>query len=145
MSDAKRQLPTQPADETLFHPWFLPKSVHQAMRSMIPPSYYAKMRNMFDDYGCMVCGRDAEYASNGMCRDCANRVRGRLLRSARRRMVKPCYRFDAALLRRQRLAKKLLGRFAASRKAPRVRHIDRMHPFNPVDEALSALPIAGRH
>ncbi len=127
------------SDEVLFHPWFLPRRIQLAIRAMIPPAYHQKMRNLFDDYGCLRCERDSDYGSNGFCRDCASQIRARLLGSARRRLKGSRVSFDAALLRRQRLAKRLLRRFKVSRSVSTPSRLD-PRSINPVDEALAGLP-----
>ena len=108
-----------PSDEMLFQPWFLSKRVQLAIRSLVPPSYWKRMRDFFDDYGCMICGTDQNYLSNGMCNPCNAKVRRGLLSSARRRLKSTLeQRVDLDFLRQARLAKKLLGRFSVT-AAPR--------------------------
>lgn len=99
-------------------------------------------QDAIDDYGCMICGRsEVMYDSNGMCIPCHQTIRRRLKRSVRRRMVgKSDDRADLFMLRRAKLAKKLLGRFSANWRARSLRHrLEALLPNNPIDEALGYL------
>lgn len=128
--------------ELVFQPWFLPRRSLLAISALIPPGYRNKMRAYFDDYGCMICGRsEVMYDSNGMCIPCHQTIRRRLKRSVRRRMVgKSDDRADLFMLRRAKLAKKLLGRFSANWRARSLRHrLEALLPNNPIDEALGYL------
>lgn len=124
-------------DQVLLQPWFLPKRVALKIHGLIPLMFWKKMRYFFDDYGCMVCGEDGVYHSCGMCVQCYARVRQRLARSIKRRSRnQPYKRLDHVLLRQEKLARKLLAKFAV-RKTPITRR--RPHEFwshNPVYEAL---------
>lgn len=126
------------ADELVLQPWFLPKRVQLTIARVIPPNYRNKMRAYFDDYGCMICTRDDYYEANGMCRPCFQTVQRNLLASVRRRMkAKPGDRFDSLLLRKARIAKKLLGEFPKPKKSVSGRcRVE----TNPVEEALRWLP-----
>src|SRR5271156_6233645 len=67
------------AGELLFQPWFLSWRTARTITSLVPADYRKRMRDYFDDYGCMRCGRlDVPYQSNAMCRTCMATVRGRL-------------------------------------------------------------------
>jgi hypothetical protein len=127
------------ADDVILQPWFLPQRVAFAIQSLVPRDFWRKMRNVFDDYGCIVCGTESNYHSNGMCALCFNRTRRKIRLSARRHAVrgrKP--RLDLELFRQERLARKLLARFAAaSSTAPKKRRLQ-VIPHNPVYEALAA-------
>src|SRR4029077_14699160 len=125
-------------DELLLQPWFLSQRVQQAIRSLVPPSYRRKMRDFFDDYGCMICASDERYGSNGMCFRCYHNVRTMLHGSARRRLKATlARRIDLDLFRRTRLAKRLLGRFSPkSRASSQRRRNDTAQSGNPVDEML---------
>ena len=129
-------------DELLIQPWFLTQRVQLAIRSLVPPSYRERMRNLFDDYGCMICGSYERYEANGMCMRCNHTVRRKLRASARRRMKTGlARRIDMDLLRQTKLAIKLLGRFSPkNRKASQRRRIDTAHSRNPVDEMLTWHP-----
>jgi len=99
-------------DAVLLQPWFLPKRIADAIVGMVPPGFHKKMRYYFDDYGCMICGRDTRYHSNGMCMVCYCRVLRRLKKSVKRRAPKkPDKRLDLVLFRQQKLAKSLLQDF----------------------------------
>jgi hypothetical protein len=137
-------------DELIFQPWFLPKHSHLAINSMIPPGYRNKMRNYFDDYGCMICGEmDLVYASNGMCVGCHGTIRKRILRCVGRRVSrKPDNRVDLFMIRRAKLAKKILGKFSPKWRARSLRQrADIPMRNNPIDDVLGFLSpvIAGIH
>jgi hypothetical protein len=127
------------SEELLFQPWFLPQRVAFAIRSLAPINYHLKMRHMFDDYGCMICGKDHDYGSIGMCLPCFTKVRKRLERSVRiRQRPKSEQRFYQHLFRQGKLAAALLRNFSAGKRgASRRRHAGGILPMNPVDEALS--------
>jgi hypothetical protein len=73
-------------EELLLQPWFLSSRVARAMRSLLPPDFRSRLRDYFNDYGCLRCGRqDVIYRSNGMCSPCLGLIIGRLERCADRR------------------------------------------------------------
>lgn len=130
------------SNELVFQPWFLPRHSRFAINSLIPPGYRNKMHAYFQDYGCMVCGvMDAAYCANGMCIQCHQTVVRRLKRSVKRRMTgEPDDRADLFMLRRAKLAKRLLGRFSRKWRARRFRNRpDLPLSSNPIDEALGFL------
>jgi len=131
------------AEKILFQPWFLPQRITFAIHGMVPRDFWNKMRNFFDDYGCMICGAESEYHSNGMCRRCYTKVRMKLIRSVKRRLKsEPNRSFALALFRQEKLAKKLLEPYVLrSRASSKGRHIDIPGRNNPVYEALGALPL----
>jgi hypothetical protein len=135
--------------ELVFQPWFLPKQSRLAINSLIPPGYRNKMRAYFDDYGCMVCGAEqVGYEVNGMCRPCHQTIVRRLKGCVRRRMAGKSYdRADQFMLRRAKLAKKLLGRFSPNSSARSLRHpLDKPLSNNPIDDALALLsPVIPRN
>ena len=138
----KNRLNRFTSHELVFQPWFLPRKSLLAISALIPPGYRNKMRAYFDDYGCMICGRmDVIYDALGMCIGCHQTIRRRLKRSVRRRMTrKPDDRADLFMLRRAKLAKKLLGRFSPTWRARSIRRrLDKALPNNPIDEALEFL------
>jgi hypothetical protein len=99
--------------ELVLQPWFLPQRVAFAIRALAPPDYHLKMRHFFNDYGCMICKKDHDYGSNGMCTGCCMQVRKRLARSVRMRLKpKAERRFDLGLIRQAKLAEKLLKPFS---------------------------------
>jgi hypothetical protein len=137
------------SNELVFQPWFLPRHSQLAINSLIPPGYRNKMRAYFDDYGCMICGgTDVIYDCTGMCIPCHHTIVRRLRRCVRRRMAKkPDGRADLFMLRRAKLAKKLLGRFSPNWRARSLRHpLDKILSNNPIDEALGFLsPVIPRY
>jgi hypothetical protein len=126
-------------EKILLQPWFLPRRVSFAIHTMVPVDFYKKMRYVFDDYGCLVCGRESGYHSNGMCVNCHARTCKRILFSLRRRGRqggKP--RLDLELFRQQKLARKLLSRFVVEgQRAPRKPHYG-ITQNNPVYEAFAS-------
>jgi hypothetical protein len=136
---ASDSLPRLTLNELLFQPWFLPKRVAFAIRGLIPRDYYLKMRYLFDDYGCMICKKDYNYGSNGMCFNCCRQVRKKLMRSVRLRAKPKSERhFDLGLIRQEKLARKILRNCLTDSVASRQRNrIGGIRPANPVDEALS--------
>lgn len=130
--------PSFSPDELMFQPWFLPKRVAFAIRALAPPDYHLKMRHFFDDYGCMICKKDHDYGSNGMCRPCCMSARKKLARSVRIRLKpKSQRRFALSLIRQANLAKKLLRRFSPENSGTTTASsFYRLRPINPVDEAL---------
>jgi DNA-directed RNA polymerase subunit RPC12/RpoP len=128
------------ADDVLFQPWFLPQRVAVSIHGLIPVDFRKKMRHFFDDYGCMICGTEVEYHSNGMCQSCHHRTHKRLLLSVKRHAQRgERRRLDLELFSQEKLAKKLLARFvlegAATSKKPR---LEPLRHSNPVYEALAS-------
>lgn len=123
-------------NESLFQPWFLPKHITYKLHGLIPPEYWNKMRYYFEDWGCIICGSDDRYHSNGMCVRCFVRTSGRLKQSMRRHSKSsPNQRLDLEMFRQQRLAKKLLSKFRGFSSAhPGRRMIHPYRPCNPVYE-----------
>lgn len=73
-------------DGVLFQPWFLSKSIAQAVLRSIPREYHSRMRWYFEDYGCLACKRtNVLYAGNGFCIYCRQKIRKRLVQSMKRR------------------------------------------------------------
>ncbi len=126
-------------EKVLLRPWFLPKRVTFAIHGLVPPDFWNKMRNFFDDYGCMICGKESEYHSNGMCKGCYEETRRKLLRSVKRRLGHQSNRrLDLELFRQEKIAKKLLGRFCRVARPSKKHGIDVPRQSNPVYEALCA-------
>jgi hypothetical protein len=74
-------------DDVFLQPWFVPKEVYLQIRRLLPNIHLAKMRYYFEDYGCLKCGeRKSLYGSNGLCERCNVVIRGRLVRSLKRRL-----------------------------------------------------------
>jgi len=127
-------------DELLLQPWFLPDRVSHAVRSLFPNHYIKRMRDYFDDYGCMRCGdREALYKANGMCRRCHQLVRERLARSAMRRMnPKQTSAYARKLLEKGLQARELLRDLRDGAPAPETGPgIDTAHATNPVLEVFN--------
>jgi hypothetical protein len=127
------------AKSVLLQPWFLRQRAAFAIRGLVPIDFQLKMRNVFDDYGCLLCGAESQYHSNGMCSPCYSTTLHEVLLSARRH-ASPISktRLDLELFRQEKLAKKLLSRFAPQKAtSPDQRRI-RVVPCNPVHEALAA-------
>ena len=131
------------AEKVLFQPWFLPQRITFAIHAMVPRDFWNKMRNFFDDYGCMICGAESEYHSNGMCLRCYAKIRKKLMQSVKRRLnSEPKRPLALVLFRQQKLAKKLLGPYARRSRASSLgRYLDIPGRNNPVYEALGALPL----
>src|SRR5580704_3559837 len=72
--------------EFSLQPWFLPRRIEIAVRALIPHDYRIRMRDYFDDYGCMLCGERFDYGTNGMCGGCSRNVRRRLWKSLNRHL-----------------------------------------------------------
>jgi hypothetical protein len=132
--------------ELALEPWFLPRGSRLAINALIPPGYRNKMRDYFDDYGCMRCEEDGIYDANGMCVHCHHLVRRRLKACLTRRMPDaPDDRIDLIMGRRKKLASKLLGRFAQPWSKMSLRHrLNGSNLKNPVDQALGFLTPGGR-
>jgi hypothetical protein len=74
-----RKAPGLACDELMLQPWFLTSRVQRRITGLVPPSYRQKMRDFYDDYGCMICGgSDGNHYANGMCIVCNGSVRRRL-------------------------------------------------------------------
>lgn len=74
----------------LLQPWFLPKKIRSAITRLLPREYLSRMRWMFEDYGCFICGRKAiPYGGNGFCRTCRYWFRDRMIKSMKKRLGIP--------------------------------------------------------
>jgi hypothetical protein len=126
------------ATAILFQPWFLPQRVTYKIHGLVPPIFWKKMRYFFEDYGCLICGTESNYHSNGMCQKCYSRIEKKMMRCVKRRSPKPGQRLDLELFRQEKLAGKLLAKFSRRRPGgPKARRIE-PERSNPVYEALSA-------
>jgi len=137
-------------DELLMQPWFLTKRVQLAITALIPPSYRQRMRDFFEDYGCMICGNDERHFANGMCASCNNKVRIKMYTSANRRLKTTLEkRVELGLLQKARYARRLLAGFKieiASDIPVRTNPLVRVQ--NPVDLVLGPhhrLEVASPH
>jgi len=129
-------------EKVLLQPWFLSPRVAFAIHGLVPPDYWKKWRNFFEDYGCVICGRESQYHADGMCVGCFHRTRWKLAQSVKRRLKsggRPSLGLE--LFRQEKLAKKLLRKYRhmghASSHKPGSYIICRT---NPVYEALSPMP-----
>lgn len=125
--------------DLLLQPWYLPRRAAFTILKVLPPHYQKRMRDFFDDYGCMRCDRrNVAYRSNGFCDECAMLIYRRMTASANRRLKdRPRNTYGAEFVNRAKEAKKLLRgvcrrpgrpRAAANRKSG--------GSFNPVVDAL---------
>ena len=130
------------SEEFLLQPWFLPRRIELAIRALIPSDYRGRLRNYFDDYGCMLCSGRLDYGTNGMCGRCSRNVRRRLWKSLKRHLKPKSERhFDLGLVRHANLAQKLLRGFAPTHRASSEQHRrDTARSQNPVYEAFSPPP-----
>jgi hypothetical protein len=126
----------------LFQPWFLPQRIALAIHEIIPVEFWLKMRHFFDDYGCMICGSEHGYHSNGMCHRCNRVIRSKLLQSVKRHFAKqPRRRLDLELFRQEKLARRLLRGFTTRHRKPsRRRPFEMVLPHNPIYEMFAARP-----
>jgi hypothetical protein len=126
-------------ESVLLQPWFLPKRVTFAIHRLVPKDFWRKMRYVFDDYGCVICGTESGYHSNGLCHQCYDRTRKKVLFSTRRHVGrKRKGRLDLELFRQQKLARNLLSRYASQGAiSPKPRSVQ-VAQNNPVYEALAA-------
>jgi hypothetical protein len=122
----KKSQYTKLAESILLQPWFLPVRHVRAIHGLVPPGFWKKMRNVYDDYGCLICSSQSQYGSNGLCRKCDTKTRRKILLSARRHSRgNKQIRLDVELLRQQKIASQLLARFAPIRgKLPRDARFD---------------------
>jgi hypothetical protein len=125
-------------NELLFQPWFLPKHITYKIHGLMPPQYWKKMRYYFEDWGCIVCGSEGRYHSNGMCVRCYVKTSRRLSQSIRRhsKSVGANQRLDLELFRQEKLAKRLLADFRDSNASRGRRMIDPYRTCNPVYETF---------
>ncbi len=75
-------------NEISLQPWFLNKECTAAIRRIVPRALLHKMRYYFEDWGCLICkSKDRPHASNGMCGQCAARIKKRLFWCLQRRGI----------------------------------------------------------
>src|ERR1700722_1280926 len=117
----------------------LSTSFSYAIHRLVPKDFWLKMRYVFDDYGCLICGAESGYHSNGLCHQCYDRTRKKVLFSTRRHAGrKRKGRLDLELFRQQKLARNLLSRYASQGAiSPKPRSVQ-VAQNNPVYEALAA-------
>src|SRR5689334_10284642 len=96
-------------DDIFLQPWFVPLHTAVAIRRLLPPHYVKKMRNVFDDYGCLRCAKKMRrYAANGMCKSCLEDVKIRCALSLKRRGIPASRAQDYYALDSVKDAKRLL-------------------------------------
>jgi hypothetical protein len=135
-----RSVESQNSDDFLLQPWFLPNRISLAIRRLLPSDYRHRMRDFFDDYGCMVCRRrDLLHKSNGMCMSCAMNIQKKIWRSAiRRKKGRARGRLSLGLLAYAQQAQKLLAGFPRTNETvPKKRRMATAHSHNPVREAFA--------
>lgn len=119
-------------EEISLQPWFLDRRACCAIKRLIPPLHFSKMRFYFEDYGCLRCGSKVRpYASNGMCNACHATTFMRIQKALRRRTIG--YAANAPLksiAARRDNAAKLLQEFYAATRAERGRPRTQGKPYN---------------
>lgn len=125
-------------DDLLLQPWFLPKRMARAMRSLLPPDFRQRLHDFFDDYGCMRCGRkDVPYQSNGMCGKCIIGVFHKMYASANRRLEDRLpRRYGKEFMVKEQAAKRLLSGLSAGAKVPKQRRRKMVELGNPISAAF---------
>lgn len=103
-----------PREFAMLQPWFLPFEVAYAVKRLIPREYLSRMRWMFEDCGCILCGRKSvTYGGNGFCRNCRWGLLKRMIASMKKRFGSPekfmrpkpkVHLIDSAALARKMLA-----------------------------------------
>jgi ribosomal protein L40E len=130
-------------DEALLLPWFLTRRATMAIRSNVPKHYQRRMRNYFDDYGCLRCGiRNGTHSGNGLCRRCSGTVLTRLKRSYERRVRPQRSHYAKDLLSKAHVAKALLKNLLHAKGPGSMRsRIKTSSSQNPALEVFSAYRI----
>jgi len=134
-----RKAPGLACDELMLQPWFLTSRVQRRITGLVPPSYRQKMRDFYDDYGCMICGgSDGNHYANGMCIVCNGSVRRRLSASAMRRLSATVpRRLDMKLVSKAKLATRMLTEFR-SKSVSGARNRSALASLqNPIDLVIS--------
>jgi len=129
-------------EDLLLQPWFLSKAIARKMQSLLPPNFRQRLRDMFDDYGCLRCGRKhLPYQSNGMCRKCKMDVFHRIRTSANRRLTgRLAESYGKDFIAKEQGARKLLHEFsrvATTRRKRVTKVIDLGSPVAAAFETLS--------
>ncbi len=74
----------------MLQPWFLSSEIAYAVKRLIPRAYMSRMLWMFEDYGCILCGRKSvTYGGNGFCRNCRWELLKRMIASMKKRFGSP--------------------------------------------------------
>lgn len=75
----KRVAEAQASQGLILEPWFQPAAVADELRRRLGIFHRRKWALYFDFHGCLLCGTKKEaHSSNGMCRNCFDRVVRRL-------------------------------------------------------------------
>lgn len=141
---AKRRQPIKD-NESLLLPWFLTKRATIAIRSNVPKHYQLRMRNYFDDYGCLRCSTHrGQHKGNGLCNRCSGLILARLKRGYERRERPKLSHYAKDLLNKAHDAEMLL-KDLLHWKGPAVlsRRIKASSSQNPALGVFSAYRIAG--
>jgi hypothetical protein len=95
--------------ESLLLPWFLTKRATLAIRSNVPKHYQIRMRNYFEDYGCLRCNTHrGQHKGNGLCHRCSGLILARLKRGYERRERPKLSHYAKVLLNKAHDAERLL-------------------------------------
>ena len=120
-------------DELLLQPWFLPGRIAKAIRSLLPADFRRRLHDVFDDYGCIRCGRTTvPYQSHGMCKRCSNSLTHMINTAASlRSKERLSRRYGKDFVANERSAKRLLRGFASktSQRPRRRKMVDLGNPL----------------
>jgi hypothetical protein len=84
----KRRQAEGSMNEMFLQPWFSNNECAAAIRRVVPPTLFHKMRYYFEDWGCLICkSKERPHVSNGMCGQCAARIQKRLFWCLQRRGI----------------------------------------------------------
>ena len=123
VESASSSASTFDSEEIALQPWFLDRKACCAIKRLIPPAHFSKLRYYFEDYGCLRCGsKTRPYASNGMCDACHTTTFIRIQKALRRRTT--AYAANTPLksiAARREHAAQLLQEFYTATKAERDR------------------------
>jgi hypothetical protein len=132
-------------DESLLLPWFLTKRATLAIRSNVPKHYRIRLRNYFDDYGCLRCNTHrGQHKGNGLCHRCSGLILARLKRGYERRERPRLSHYAKSLLNKALDAEMLLKDLLHwNGPAPLPSRIKTSSSQNPALDVFSAHRIAG--
>lgn len=101
-------------DAVVFHPWFLPAKTTYAIYRLLPPGHRFKMRDYFDDHGCLRCDEKGGYCAMGLCDRCYNLLHSRIRACVRKRAsVTVPQQYGLKHLKDAQIARRLLKGFPA--------------------------------
>ena len=133
-------------DESLLLPWFLTKRATIAIRANVPKHYRIRMRNYFDDYGCLRRNTHrGQHKGNGLCNCCSGLILARLKRGYEPREKPKLSHYAKDLLNKAHDAAMLL-KDLSHWKGPALlpNRIKTSSSQNPALEVFSAYRIEGR-